>query len=174
MGNVFFTSDPHLGHSNMLDFRSERHGHLFPNTEYMNQYIVDKWNSVVKSKNDIVWVLGDVAMQDMDALHYLYQCNGRKRLIMGNHDTEDVKVYLKYFESVHAVVKKYGWVMTHVPVHPQELVYRTWKRNVHGHIHHKERLLGGKYHCVNADIRDFLPVSINELRVEVAEQEKLE
>ena len=168
MGNVFFTSDLHLGHTRMLGFRRDVHKDVFPTQDHLNQHMVDQWNSVVKSKRDLVWVLGDVAMQNMDDLSFLHQMNGKKKLIMGNHDTEKVSRYLKYFESVHAVVKKYGFVMTHVPVHPQELVYRTWKVNVHGHVHHEEKLLGHPYYCVNVDVRDFKPVSLNDLRKEIS------
>ncbi len=167
MSNVYFTSDLHLGHANMLSFRSEIHEHLFPTVEYMNQYIVDMWNSAVKNKRDVVWVLGDVAMQDMSALSYLHKCKGIKRLIMGNHDTADYKTYAKYFDSIHGCVRKYGWTLTHVPIHPNEMVYRRWDINIHGHIHHKDKLLGHPYYNVNMDTNGMSPISLQELRERV-------
>jgi len=165
MSNVFFTSDLHLGHEKLLDFRSERHKKLFPTIEHWNEYIVERWNSKV-GKRGIVWILGDINWGD-DVLKLFHEMNGRKRLILGNHDSHDMRKYLPYFERIAGVTKKYDLVMSHVPIHPQELAYR-WTTNVHGHIHHIERNLEApSYINVNVDVRMGLPVSLEEIKEEI-------
>lgn len=163
MANVFFISDLHFGHTNLLSFRSGVHNKLFATTEQMNEWLIEKWNSRVRSQ-DLVWVLGDIAWGS-DNLHYFAQCNGAKRLILGNHDNFSILEYYREFEKVYGVWKKYGFVMSHVPIHPQEMQYRNWGCNVHGHIHHRDKLLEEpQYICVNVDVRDGLPVSLDEVR----------
>ena len=161
MANVYFISDLHLGHSNILKFGQRS----FDSIEEHDDALVQSWNSVVRP-NDLVWVLGDVAM-DVQALdRAMSRMVGRKRLILGNHDTFDTQVYLKYFERVSAFEKRYhGLVMTHIPIHPQEMQWRNWKTNVHGHIHNGLiDLADEQYINVNVDIVGMIPVSLDQLR----------
>jgi len=167
MAGVYLTSDPHLDHHNMVDFRKVVHNVDFTSTQDMNEWIVENHNKVVRKKDDIVWILGDVSWS-LHGLEYLKLMNGRKRLILGNHDTEgrglSIDSFLPYFESIHGVIKKYGFVMSHVPIHPQELVYR-WTHNVHGHIHHKEKdLTDPRYINVYIEENKGYPTSLEEIR----------
>ena len=128
-GNVFMIGDLHLGHKNIMGFGQRD----FTCIEDHNEAIVQAWNTVV-GKRDIVWVLGDVCM-DMKDMPLFDRMRGDKRLILGNHDRFDIQVYARYFNGVGAFEKRYGVIMTHIPIHPGELQYRTWRWNVHGHIH---------------------------------------
>ena len=166
---VFITSDLHLGHANLREFRNEVHNKSFSETSDVDQWLLAQWNSVVRHK-DIVWVLGDVAWSKSD-LEWLALMNGHKKLVLGNHDAEgrgmSIDDYLPYFESVHGCIKKYGLVMTHVPIHPQELAFR-WTTNVHGHIHHMDRCLPKpNYINVNVDVRGGFPVKLDDIREEI-------
>lgn len=167
-GRVFFTSDLHFDHHNLVDFRKGIHNYDFISTKDMNEWIVENHNKVVRKKNDVVWILGDVSWTE-HGLEYLKLMNGHKRLILGNHDTErlHIDIYKQYFQSIHGVLKKYGVVMSHVPIHPQELIYR-WTHNVHGHIHHKEKdLEDERYINVNIDVNKGFPTSLEEIRSEI-------
>lgn len=169
MSNVFFTSDLHFDHHSLVDFRRGVHSLDFISTNDMNEWLVEKWNSRVRPK-DMVWVLGDISWS-LHGLEWLKLLNGHKRLVLGNHDTEGrglkIADYLPYFETIHGAIKKYGVVMTHVPIHPNELCFR-WETNVHGHIHHKERMIDDpRYINVNVDVRNGLPISLEELRQEI-------
>lgn len=166
MNTVFFTSDLHLGHRNLLDFRSERQGIDFPTIEHMHEHLIKQWNSRVK-KRDIVWILGDLCMGGDSHLTLLNELKGHKRLVMGNHDKGDMRKYLKYFDGIFGVHSKYGLILSHVPIHPQEIAFR-WTTNVHGHIHHIERnLKSPEYINVNVDVRGSLPISLEEIREEI-------
>jgi len=167
-GNVFFIGDMHLGHEGIMKF-GQRH---FDTIEDHDETLIQAWNTVVRKKDDLVWVLGDVAMKPQ-ALQLLHRAAGRKILIMGNHDTMDTKVYLKYFERVKAFEKRYGFIMTHIPIHPNELGYRGWNYNVHGHIHHKEKQPPeSNYINVNVDyVGYYQPTPLETIRQEIAHRE---
>lgn len=80
--NVFFTSDLHLGHINIIPLC----GRPFEDVDDMNEAIVRNWNEDVQ-EDDVVWVLGDVAMGSfVDSMALVRRLNGRKILIPGNHD----------------------------------------------------------------------------------------
>ena len=86
------------------------------------------WNEVV-NPGDRVYHLGDVALQ-AKYLPILDRLNGKKVLIMGNHDIFGAKTYLKYFEDIRGYSVHDGVIMSHVPV-----VKDRWKMNIHGHLH---------------------------------------
>ena len=79
---VWFTSDLHLGHANIIRYSSRP----FPDVEAMNRALVDGWNDVVEP-TDEVWVLGDFALGVIGTtLPLAGQLHGRKYLLSGNHD----------------------------------------------------------------------------------------
>lgn len=158
---VYFISDLHLGHKNIMTFGQRHHDSM----EDMHIAMLEQWNAKVRKHSDIVWVLGDVCM-DIKEMYWLDKMNGEKRLILGNHDNFDWGVYAKHFSKVMAFHKAYkGLVLTHIPIHPKEMENRNWEVNVHGHIHHKEKnILGDKYINVNVDIVGYAPLSLEEVR----------
>lgn len=94
---IWFTSDLHFGHVNILKYAPQRAEYLDippvqgdkPNPDEvkeMNEGIVRLWNRQV-SPFDVVWVLGDVAMGRVDeTIEYASRLNGIKILVPGNHD----------------------------------------------------------------------------------------
>lgn len=99
MNNVWFTSDHHFNHENMLIY--EKEARPFDSVEEMNDVLVDRWNSIVKN-NDTVFYLGDFAF-GLDGLHYASKLNGTKNLVMGNHDNLPSSDYIKYFRKLYGV-----------------------------------------------------------------------
>ena len=100
--NVWFTSDLHFCHRNILKYtdRVNRMGldADSPNLDQMNQWIIDKWNSRVQ-KNDIVYMLGDFSFINTNITRkFLEKLKGNKHLIWGNHD-KSLKGLENYFES---------------------------------------------------------------------------
>jgi calcineurin-like phosphoesterase family protein len=79
---LFFTSDHHFGHRNIIDYCKRP----FPDLERMREYFVRIWNHEI-GPDDWVWVLGDVALGRLDeSLEVIAELNGRKLLMPGNHD----------------------------------------------------------------------------------------
>ena len=130
--SVYFISDLHYGHKSILSFEPElREGH---DVDSHNLWLVNQWNSVVTSKRDVVYVLGDVVF-GVDNFRWLYMLNGEKHLIMGNHDTYPLERYLEHFVRIHPGLYGYkGYWLSHAPIHEDELRGR---KNIHGHVHSK-------------------------------------
>lgn len=134
MSEIFFIGDTHFGHKNILVFEQTSKFRPFATIEEHDEELIARWNSVV-GKQDEVWHLGDVAF-GKKSLDLCERLHGRKYLIMGNHDGYGVDNYLKYFKEVYGAFARYGYLMTHVPVHPQQLTRKTWDSgNIHGHLH---------------------------------------
>ncbi|WP_106791164.1 metallophosphoesterase family protein [Aquimarina sp. Aq78] len=82
MGKIFFTSDHHFGHSNIIKFSNRP----FQSIEEMNEVLIDKWNEKIR-KNDHVYHLGDVGLINPKKLEkILSRLNGKIYLIKGNHE----------------------------------------------------------------------------------------
>lgn len=158
--DVFVISDTHFSHENILqfersDFTPVRPG--FANYQEMDEYMVEKWNAVVKP-NDKVYHLGDVTMKKRH-IDVVKRLNGKKRLIMGNHDIFGFKFYADYFDEVYAmrILPKEGIMMTHIPLHLNSV--KRWCINVHGHIH--ERIIGQDTQMVLGVVQDQHPYYFN-------------
>lgn len=130
MHDIWFTSDTHFGHKNIIEF--EHNARPFATIQEMHEAMIERWNNVVKPK-DLVYHLGDVVF-GKGYLPIMDRLNGRKRLVMGNHDQYESKVYLQYFEKLYGCKFWERCVLTHMPVHPNGLGAR-WLLNVHGHLH---------------------------------------
>lgn len=167
--NLFVISDTHFGHENILTFKRgdglplRLHGdppRPFSCVEEMDELMVDLWNRDVRSQ-DHVYHLGDVAMRKQ-ALRVLKRLNGRLRLVLGNHDTLPIQVYLAYFEKVFGYRVMDNVLFSHIPVSDRSLARFTG--NVHGHVHTNGNL-PMPYLNVCVDVTGFRPVPIEEVRV---------
>lgn len=97
---IFFTADTHFGHANILKLC----GRPFATIEEMNDVMIGKWNNRVKG-TDMVYIVGDMFFRCSDAETILKQLKGKKRLVIGNHDSSWInKVDLpRYFVSVDSL-----------------------------------------------------------------------
>lgn len=132
MIETWFTSDTHFGHKNILEY--EKEARPFTTLQEMHEVMIERWNSVV-SKNDVVYHLGDFAF-GRHTIQIADRLNGKKRLVMGNHDTYPTADYLNYFDKLYGCVFWHRCILSHMPVHSNGLGAR-WLLNVHGHLHSK-------------------------------------
>lgn len=130
MNKVFFISDCHFNHANILKF--EPITRPFKTLEEMHETLIDRWNQTVNS-GDTVYCLGDFAFGSQ-GVEVAKRLKGDKRLILGNHDTAPTSNYLKYFTKLYGVHSYKGYILTHVPVANQK---HRFKGNIHGHLHSK-------------------------------------
>lgn len=173
MANIFVLSDTHFNHHSILTFKRDDGSPLrdFSCIEEHDEYIIDKWNSVVRPQ-DKVYHLGDVVMNPKK-LWMIGRCNGHKRLVLGNHDSAKTKEYLQYFEELYSIRVLDKIAFTHIPIHPECL--GRFKANVHGHIHYNQSPSGkyqnGKdviyqqYMNVSMEaLNDYTPVSLEDVK----------
>ena len=140
MSEIWFTSDTHFGHKNILEY--EKEARPFDTVEEMNNAIITNWNKTV-GKKDTVFHLGDFAF-GRSSIGIAGQLNGRKKLIMGNHDTYSCHIYLAHFERLFGCYYWRRCILTHIPVHPEHLGSRFFL-NAHGHMHSKVVKTGVHY-----------------------------
>lgn len=174
MSNIFLVSDQHFGHENILNFidSSGRKVRDFASVEEMNEFMVERHNSVVIPK-DKVYFLGDVTMSTKaSALDILRRLNGKKVLIKGNHDLCKLSAYAEHFYDVRGSHQLDKMVLTHIPIHPNSL--SRWDANIHGHLHTNIVTRGfihgevpdNRYFCVCVEQINFTPISFEELKAE--------
>ncbi len=161
--DIWVTSDTHFFHENIIMYC----GRPFKNAEHMNELLADNWNSVVKP-GDIVYHLGDVFMGDKEGFKAFWpRLNGKKRLIVGNHDDIKFLAAGAFFEKVMMwrVFPEYKMLLTHVPIHEgsiHERIVLDGGMNVHGHIHNNPSP-EGPYKCVCVEQTNYTPVHIEEV-----------
>ncbi len=80
----FFTADHHFGHDAILRYCRETRP--YADVAAMNEAFVDRWNATVQPEDE-VWHLGDVSMKVSFVEEWIPYLNGRKHLVLGNHDT---------------------------------------------------------------------------------------
>lgn len=132
--SIFFISDTHFGHANMLNFLNYdgTRTRPFNSIEEVDELMIQNWNEMVK-KEDKIYHLGDVAFgQSFDKV--MPRLNGIKVLIKGNHDRLQIGKYAKYFKDVRGTCHIDGnYLLSHYPIHPDSK--GRFVRGLHGHIH---------------------------------------
>ena len=170
MANIFFCSDHHFGHANILTFKREDGSPLreFRDVDHMNEIMIQRHNGVVRP-NDKVYFLGDVVMsKKSSALEVLARMNGEKILIKGNHDQCVASAYLEYFKDIRGSHQFDGLIMTHIPIHPESLA--RWGLNIHGHLHYNvvrmqlSQIPDRRYFNVSMERINYTPISLEEIR----------
>lgn len=139
--NIFFTSDTHFSHKNIIKYCPDSRGH-FSSVEEMNESLISKWNSVVKP-NDVVYHLGDVLFKkDFEILDRL---NGYLILISGNHDKQYLQslkftskfreIYRSYLDFISSTSSKDpAMILCHYPIAKWDKMYYN-SLHLHGHCH---------------------------------------
>ncbi len=157
MRNTWFIGDTHFGHKNILEY--EKEARPFSTLTEMHEVMIDRWNSVV-GDDDTVYHLGDFCFGKHN-ISIAERLKGKKKLVMGNHDTYPTADYLPYFEKLYGVVFYEQCILSHVPVHINGLGSR-WKLNIHGHLHSKLVMRSGIVLGTDFDIIEN-PVSVKEV-----------
>lgn len=190
---IYFTSDLHFGHRNILNFCRRP----FNDIKDMEEGIIRRWNNVV-TNNDVVFVLGDTFWfnNKKDIKRIFKTLNGKTiYVILGNHC--DVNAYLKILsdDPFDGKVKLISDISTiyiriydpnepEVPKMYKEVIcshypLMTWTHrdkgaiNLFGHIHSGPLTLcttdndlplwKGQQYDVGADNNDYTPIEIDKI-----------
>lgn len=162
----FVTADPHFGWESIIEF-CER---PFRNAAHMDEFMLDRINTLVKKRGDTLWILGDFAKNDLEHFTKYRRAIHCKdvRLIEGNHDRhgENYKKLFTVFEW-GKVIKACGarWTLCHYPI-------EAWPRGtymLHGHTHgsmptRRNDVVDGTWRQdVGVDVWNYEPVSLEVL-----------
>lgn len=132
MAKIFLISDHHFGHANVIKYERRP----FCGIKDMDDFMIKKWNSVV-GKGDKVFHLGDFSFYGKDKTKSIVsKLNGRKHLIMGNHDKARSVGWWKDcgFEEVSEfpIIYKQFYMFSHEPMYVNDAMPYL---NFHGHTH---------------------------------------
>ena len=139
--NIFFISDLHLGHNNILKFDKRP----FADLQEMYVQLIKNWNSVV-GDDDVVYNLGDLSFgKDELAIWFMNSVKGKIHHVMGNHDKmKDIlkisrieqvyeygtEIFVEDPDTLDRAGKEQQIIMSHYPI-------LSWNRAHHGswHLH---------------------------------------
>lgn len=190
---IFFTSDLHIGHANIIRFSNRP----FRDVDHMHEVLVNNYNSVV-GVDSTCYFLGDVGITNTPTFsEVISKMNGRKVLILGNHDGGVNKMYDAGFDVVlhGATLLIAGQVvtLTHCPLLgiPREnldgiphVAGENWhgesrekmrkfsthyrgQFHLHGHIHSpnggRSQPVLGRQMDVGVDANNYRPVSLSQV-----------
>ena len=185
---TFITSDPHLGHENILRYMNRPYMSL----RDMHDAIIENWNTRVR-RCDRVFVIGDWS-HGADSLSTSIEIgrklNGHKVLIAGNHDFDKngqgkrygLKDYADVFAEVYTgplEIKHDGrrYILFHYPM-------ESWNGSTHGtfHLHgHCHGMLPsrtdpsqpmrfGRRLDVGMDVHGMTPLSMTQVEQKIEQQ----
>lgn len=132
----FVIADTHFGHENIIRYCDRP----FESVEQMDEALISNWNNRVRN-DDIVWVLGDFALGSKDYVKSITKkLNGRKKLILGNHDRYRESFYRDCgfeFVSPYPVLIEDFIILSHAPI--ELLSEDCLFFNIYGHVHNDPR-----------------------------------
>lgn len=192
--NIFFSSDQHFGHRNVVKFCSRP----FEDEKQMGEALIANWNSVVTNE-DIVVTMGDFFW--FNDSHSIKKCvdklNGKDiYIVLGNHDKREsfrritdprfhivdgvTHIFLRCEDENRWYQKTFEIVCCHYPL-------MTWSHrdrgaiNLFGHIHsgwlrsvddydQMLPLWKGQQLDVGVDNQNYTPVSFENVLAQLAQQ----
>lgn len=171
MSKKYYTSDLHLFHNNIINYCNRPCKDIWE----MHDLIVNGLNESVQ-QNDELFILGDVSFYGGDKVQeVLKRINGRKHLIVGNHDAKTMLKWSGWVSVNHYLEikdSKQKVILCHYPI-------ESWDGMAHGSIHlHGHRHGIGNNHKgfredVGVDPWNFKAVSLDVLSKKWLEQGKI-
>jgi calcineurin-like phosphoesterase family protein len=165
MGQIFYISDTHWGHRNILDYAARP----FVDLDDMDASMIARWNNVV-SDSDLVIHLGDFCFNGKSnyVSDLLVQLKGVKILVRGNHDQLTVKKYREagFTEVVRSLEMRsiqpdLNIGMTHIPNADYAKQFDLY---LHGHVHNKP-WTGRTKNSFNVSVEniDYTPITLAQI-----------
>lgn len=167
---IYFISDTHFFHKNSI----EHNNRPYKSVDEMNESLIKNWNNTVK-ENDEIYHLGDFSWKTSPSVtkELLSRLNGRKHLILGNHDNEKMLEKLNMFETIsnykRLIIDGYRVILFHYPIADFDCMYHH-SIHLYGHIHNNNSIMDyldkTKYYAYNVgvDTNNYKPVSFNEIK----------
>lgn len=158
MGKVYFISDLHFGHKNIIKYENRP----FSTLNEMVSHIIKKWNEVV-TDNDKVFVLGDVSFLNKEATQNIVKkLKGRKILIKGNHDKGKSDSWWRdvgFSEVIkYPIFYSQFYILSHSPMYAEDPYI-----NIHGHVHGTAPD-AKNYFNVGAEKLNYTPISFDDIK----------
>lgn len=134
----YFIADLHFGHKNVLTFDNRP----FTSIESHDDCLIQRWNNAVNIDDD-VYILGDVSWKNVtETTKLMEQLNGKKHLIIGNHDKRLLKsknmrdqfVEIEHYKELQSTENEEMIVLSHYPI-PCFNRHYYGAYHLYGHVH---------------------------------------
>ena len=181
---IFFTSDTHFGHKNILHLvdRETRMG--VSTIEEHDTKLIELWNSVVGEKDD-VYHLGDFGLTNRKGVErVMNEVNGNVHLILGNHQSvkgglRDRFVWVRDYYKLKVPDEEHPRgeqevILFHYPIAIWDKRHHgAW--HLHGHCHGSFPSGDGQPRLdVGVDVHDFKPISYEQVKAHMVTKGPLE
>ena len=138
MMTIRYIADMHFDYDSIIAYDNRP----FDSVEEMNEALIANWNRVVTDPEDLTWILGDFCSGNAERwCELLSRLNGRKALILGNHDdlavlkAEAVRARLEDTAEYREILDKGRHVvLCHYPILAFRDHYFGWY-HLYGHVH---------------------------------------
>lgn len=154
-----------VSHKNIIPYCSRP----FATVSEMNEALIDNWNRVVR-KEDRVIMNGDFALCGKERIIEIgLKLNGRKTLILGNHDGASLKTY---YDAGFEMVSKYPilidefFIVSHMPQYMQKNGLYV---NVFAHVHDSPAFkdVGERSFCTSAERINYTPIEFKDMKARI-------
>lgn len=191
MNEIWYTSDLHFGHANIIEYCKRP----FDSVEHMNEQLIENFNEIVHS-SDLIYFLGDIGMGDRYAtIPLIKRLNGKKVLLPGNHDNCWIgnqrrrekwqQLYRDCFDAVinaNEVYQHWNSQITiklcHFPTVGDSCDqdrYSKWRPSLQdnewllaGHVHDAWRIdIANRTINVGVDVNDYRPVNKDVIKAQI-------
>lgn len=167
MSKTFIIGDPHFWHKNIIRLCNRP----FNSVEEMNKALINNWNNTVSMEDDVI-VAGDFALCSKEKLIEIGKVlNGRKTLILGNHDEKAAEVYFEAgFKYVipHTIIVEEFFIISHTPmfVAPDGVF-----ANIFAHVHNNPEYTdaSARSFCVSAERINYTPIDFAAIKAKMRE-----
>ena len=171
--DVFVIGDCHFWHSNIIKYcnrpwwKKDESGFDIPDVEKMNEEMIKIWNSVITSDNQTVYVNGDFCFGNRVKVKEIFdRLNGRKRIVLGNHDRCKFKDYYEIgFDRVYdkPILLDNFCILSHEPL--QWVKGGDVYMNVYAHVHTQEMYKDytSNSFCTSAERLNYKPIRFTEI-----------
>lgn len=160
--NIWFTSDTHYFHSNVIKYCNRP----FSSVEEMNEIMIQKHNALVKPTDDI-YHLGDFGFANVALLQSVFnRLNGNKFLLLGNHDKDAMKLPWAWVKERYELYtprpNRKLYVLSHY-------AQKVWNKSHHGsimlfgHSHGSLEDVDNQTLDVGVDCWDYAPVNLEQI-----------
>lgn len=167
---IWFMSDLHYNHQNILRINQKTRGDRFETIEEMNQYIIDELIAKV-DPSDYVFDLGDLIWkersEDIQTISAILPVKSYR--VLGNHDGTNLgawgKCWMGVYDLLDLIIKYRGedirLTLSHYPILDWNHRYRgSW--NIHGHCHGSIDALNNKSGELRLDVGFDSEIAISE------------
>lgn len=171
-----FFSDPHFGHDNIRRYADRP----FDSVDEMDEALVENYNQTVRLSDTVLWC-GDAFFRfSTTPQRIMPRLNGRKVLILGNHDRQpgrmaalgfDLVLYEAFVHIAGRTCRVSHYPYAGSPGRGARVDDRYLKRRpsrvkgellIHGHTHSKSRIFENQIH-VGVDAWDYRPATFGEV-----------